>query len=97
MALHTALRSPHQLGGVIALSAWLPFKAEYPKKVVCLIISISSSSLKFTQFLFDLQLSAAAAHLAVLQIHGKADQVISYEWGIASHVSLGLSFFFIVC
>ena len=33
LALHIALRSPHQLGGVIALSAWLPLKAEYPMKL----------------------------------------------------------------
>lgn len=29
-ALHYTLRSPHTLGGCVALSSWLPFRAEYP-------------------------------------------------------------------
>jgi phospholipase/carboxylesterase len=30
VALHTALRSPHALGGCVALSTWLPLRDEYP-------------------------------------------------------------------
>jgi predicted esterase len=30
LALHTALRSSHKLGGCIALSSWLPLRGEYP-------------------------------------------------------------------
>lgn len=30
VALHTALRSSHSLGGCIALSTWLPFRDQYP-------------------------------------------------------------------
>jgi predicted esterase len=29
-ALHYSLRSPHSLGGCIALSSWLPLRSEYP-------------------------------------------------------------------
>lgn len=31
VALHTSLRSVHSLGGCIALSTWLPFRAQYPE------------------------------------------------------------------
>jgi len=30
VALHTALRSTHTLGGVVALSTWVPLRADYP-------------------------------------------------------------------
>ncbi|CAM9163053.1 unnamed protein product, partial [Ectocarpus fasciculatus] len=30
LALHTALRSEVALGGCVALSSWLPFRADYP-------------------------------------------------------------------
>jgi len=30
VAFHTALRSPHTLGGVVALSTWVPLRADYP-------------------------------------------------------------------
>ena len=30
VAFHTALRSPHALGGVVALSTWVPLRADYP-------------------------------------------------------------------
>lgn len=30
LAFHTALRSPHAIGGCIGLSTWLPFSADYP-------------------------------------------------------------------
>lgn len=33
LALHTALRSPHSLGGIVALSTWLPLRADYPEKL----------------------------------------------------------------
>lgn len=29
-ALHAALRNPRPLGGVVALSTWLPLRADYP-------------------------------------------------------------------
>ena len=31
------------------------------------------------------KLSQVAAHLPILQVHGDADQVVSYEWGSGSH------------
>lgn len=31
LALHYALRSPHQLAGCIALSTWLPLSADFPQ------------------------------------------------------------------
>lgn len=30
VALHNALRSPHNLGGCIALSSWVPLRGDYP-------------------------------------------------------------------
>jgi predicted esterase len=33
VALHTVLRSPHALGGCVALSTWLPLNADYPAKL----------------------------------------------------------------
>jgi predicted esterase len=30
VAFHAALRSPHALGGVVALSTWVPLRADYP-------------------------------------------------------------------
>ena len=30
LALHTSLRSTHKLGGCVALSSWLPLRADYP-------------------------------------------------------------------
>ncbi len=30
LALHYSLRSPHQLAGCVALSTWLPIRADYP-------------------------------------------------------------------
>mmetsp|Transcript_26991 Transcript_26991/g.45192 ORF Transcript_26991/g.45192 Transcript_26991/m.45192 type:complete len:271 (+) Transcript_26991:121-933(+) len=66
VALHTALRSPHKLGGVIALSSWLPLRADYPAQLS----------------------STAASSLPVLQVHGDADMVVSYEWGKQSNAML---------
>lgn len=44
VALQLALRSPHPLGGCIALSTWLPLRADYPAA-----LSPSSSALKILQ------------------------------------------------
>lgn len=33
LALHTALRSPHALGGCVALSTWLPLRDAYPAAI----------------------------------------------------------------
>ncbi len=44
LALHVSLRSPHQLGGCIALSTWLPLKDDYPR-----VLSPSAKSLKVLQ------------------------------------------------
>ena len=33
VALHAALRSPHALGGCVAMSTWLPLHADYPEQL----------------------------------------------------------------
>lgn len=37
LALYTALTHPQQLGGVIALSCWLPLHKSFPEAVIILI------------------------------------------------------------
>ena len=66
LALHIGLRATHKLGGVIALSTWVPFRKDYP------------SSLS----------EASKDSLRIFQAHGTADQVVKFEWGLASHVLL---------
>eukprot|EP01031_Cornospumella_fuschlensis_P040788 gene40788-49745_t len=44
LALHTALRSQHSLGGCIALSTWVPFASEYPTS-----LSPAAANLKILQ------------------------------------------------
>ena len=44
LALHTALRSEHKLGGCIGLSTWLPLRADYPAA-----LSTASKSLDILQ------------------------------------------------
>jgi len=44
LALHVALRSQYSLGGCIALSAWLPFRNEYPAA-----LSLNAKSLNILQ------------------------------------------------
>jgi predicted esterase len=44
LAFHTALRSPHSIGGCVALSTWVPFSADYPAA-----LSPAASSLKILQ------------------------------------------------
>lgn len=44
LALHTALRSQHTLGGCIGLSTWLPFNGDYPSA-----LSPSSTNLPIFQ------------------------------------------------
>jgi predicted esterase len=39
-ALHYSLRSPHALGGVMALSSWLPLRSEYPAALSSVASSI---------------------------------------------------------
>ena len=42
--LHTALRSPHTLGGCVALSTWLPLRSDFPEA-----LSGSAKELKILQ------------------------------------------------
>ncbi|KAJ1437657.1 lysophospholipase-like protein II [Ochromonadaceae sp. CCMP2298] len=44
VALHTSMRCPLALGGVVALSTWLPVRASYPEK-----LSATASSLRIMQ------------------------------------------------
>lgn len=44
LALHVALRSAHSLGGCIALSTWLPLRADYPAA-----LSTANAALKILQ------------------------------------------------
>ena len=44
LALHYSLRSPHQLAGCVALSTWLPLRADYPAAM-----SATSQSLAILQ------------------------------------------------
>ena len=75
MALHVALRGLSSkcsgggsLAGCLAMSAWLPFRDEYP---ACLAEEGAAAE-------------ARLAVLPVLQCHGDADPVVPYAWGPAS-------------
>ena len=87
LALHTALRSTHKLGGCVALSSWLPLRADYPAALTpesrtLPILQVHGDEDMVRILSFNIYLKKYVTSMSTLYFYSK---VVGYEWGKGSH------------
>ena len=74
LSLYTAMNSKHRLGGVVALSCWLPLHKQMGQAMQ------TNKDIPFLQVLHH-DLLHDQHVLLIPQAHGDCDPVVPYKWG----------------